>query len=249
MGFGLSLAIACADNKGFSGGGSTKAPQQSPAAPRNKTKTDTSEGKPDPSPDDFSELPDIAPGITTDSETSTTPTTPDAIQAITATLDNLRWNLPCDGNPGSGRLCRSSRTVNDSKTLAGDGSNLFAIKLRFRGIVEPKTYTGGENDGAFWQIGGSPTSNLWNVYKLEISNPPQVYYLNRADAIGYLVYKIDYEKTVQAYGGAVFTISADTQDGVEATNADSFVVPGVEGVPYNGQFIQINVVSISAVTP
>lgn len=170
--------------------------------------------------------------------------TPEA-KSIKATLDNLRWDLPCD-DPSPGRVCDSKAKVDDTKVLAGDAKTLFSITLRFRGIVEPKPYKGGSSDGAYWQIGGEPSGDAWNIYKLEISNPPQTYYLNRADETGFIVFNIDYQKTVKAYGGASFHISADTRDGAEISNHQKLIVPGIEDTSYNGQFVHISVVKIEA---
>jgi hypothetical protein len=171
------------------------------------------------------------------------------ITKITATLDKLRWSLPCQDPADGSKVCDGPKTVNDTKVLDGDAKTLFNIKLRFRGIVEPKTYTGGQNDGAYWQIGGTPGGDAWNIYKLEISSPRQEYYLNRAESTGFVVYKIDYEKSLQAHGGATVTITADTRDARQIANFTNFTVPGVEDTAYNGQFIQINVVEIKAEQP
>lgn len=167
------------------------------------------------------------------------------IADITASLEQLRWELPCN-TPPLPRLCRGTSTVSDQQVLSGDSGTLFDIKLRFRGLVEPKTYRGGQHNGGFWQIGGTPTSNGWNVYKLEISNPHQVYYLNRHEKTNIETFRIDYEADVQAYGGATFSITADTRDGLQSGNYENIVFPEFSPTPFNGQFIQVTVSQIKA---
>ncbi len=170
----------------------------------------------------------------------------ETIDSIRAELDNLRWSLPCQGPIEGSGLCRGERSVRDSRTLVGDPSVSYTIKLRFRGVVELKPYSGGQNDGAFWQIGGSPSGDLWNVYQLDISNPPQTYYLNRGLSNDFAVSNIDFEKAIIANGGATFTLSAYTRDGVQMSNSAKIAIPEVEAGIYNGQFIQMNVADIQA---
>ncbi len=168
----------------------------------------------------------------------------DPIEEIRVALDNLRWSLPCSGTADLRGLCQGERSVVDTKTLEGEPSTTYTIKLRFRGIVELKPYSGGTNDGAFWQIGGSPSGDLWNVYKLQISDPPQTYYLNRGLSNEFSVSQIDFQKDVEAKGNATFTLSADTRDGVQMSNDAKISIPEIEPGIYNGQFIQINVIDI-----
>lgn len=253
----LAIGIGCSASEFSGGGGSKKADASKsserddapePASSDGAGKADGADGKDgaegtgtsgQPSPDGGGEA-----GIETSTDVLETQEARDAA-SIKAALDNMRWNLPCTGS-NSGKVCTTDATVDDSKVLSGDGKTLFNITLRFRGIVEPKPYTGGTNDGAYWQIGGQPSGDAWNIYKLEISSPPQVYFLNRAAATGFNNFNIDYQKTVQAYGGSTFHISADSRDNAEISNHERLTVPGIEDAPYNGQFIHIGVVKIEA---
>jgi hypothetical protein len=248
--------VACSEENSFSG--NSKKPS---AAPKDAPLKDKDGDEPNASDaEDSKEAPASTATADAQGDTAAGPGTAagqpseataeeQEIKKITASLDNLRWSLPCQ-DPADGRkVCDGPKTVNDTKVLDGDAKTLFNIKLRFRGIVEPKTYSGGQNDGAYWQIGGTPGGDAWNIYKLEISNPRQEYYLNRAESTGFVVYKIDYEKTLQAHGGATVTITADTRDARQIGNFSNFTIPGVEDTAYNGQFIQINVVEIKAQQP
>lgn len=166
---------------------------------------------------------------------------------IKATLDNLRWNLPCSSGFDRNGVCRGPVIVKDEKILTGDPNSLFRVNLWFRGIVEAQVYSGGQNDGAFWQIGGKPVIDGFNVYKLEISNPHQVYYLNRRDTTLYAEFLINYNQDVEMYGGATVTLTADTRDGMLMGNRIRMTIPDLTDNFFYGQFIQMNVLKIDLI--
>lgn len=175
---------------------------------------------------------------------------------IVSSLQGLEWLLPIIAPAGSG-FGTTVPAVTVNSTLTGNPSELYSITLRFRGVVEEKTYTGGSNDGAFWQIGGTPASDSWNVYRLTISNPSQTYYLNRGTSGQFLCYAIDYEKTLSMYGNATLSLLADPVDvGNQeiynsSTDARSLITPiSIPGItvptqPYDGQFIRMDVISVA----
>jgi hypothetical protein len=166
-----------------------------------------------------------------------------------AALDGLRWTLPCSNN-GNG-YCDTPQNDAKSATLSGNAGAIYDVALRFRGVVEPKTYLYGSADG-YWQTGGIPNEDLYNVYKLEIAAPAQTYYLNAGSSgLGYCV-PIDYTKTVQVQAGTTVSLTADSIDAAEVDNHDDaysapIVVPGIPPAPaaYDGQFIQMDVVSVT----
>ena len=118
------------------------------------------------------------------------------------------------------------------------------MNLRFRGLIESKAYSGGVSDGAFWLEGGQPGPSAWNVYKLEISDPPQVFFLNnnRTAPNRDQTYRIEYTKELKVEGGAVVTLSTDARDAEQVINRQKY--PGLNARPFT-QFIQMNVIGIS----
>jgi len=163
-------------------------------------------------------------------------------------LDSLRWDIPC-ASSSAGTDCVADNPDPVSAIFEGIGGGLYSVTLRFRGVVEQKTYIGGENDGAYWQIGGAPDNDVWNIYKLEVSSPYQVYYLNRGVSLQSRCFGIDYTATIKISHGATVRLTADVIDSSEATNKDGagnpILIPGVPPYPdaYDGQFIQMNIVS------
>ena len=174
-----------------------------------------------------------------------------ACRDVAAALQGLRWEMPC--KPGhQGPFCSAAvQKPVVTATLAGDPSRQYDVTLRFRGVVEWENYTGGTSE-APWYVGGRPNNGLYNIYQLGISAPAQVFYLNAPrdnDSLG-RVWSIDYLKTIRVQGGATVTLAADAQDGNLVSNTDEkgqpLVIPEVPPAPapFDGQFIQMDVVSV-----
>jgi hypothetical protein len=171
---------------------------------------------------------------------------------VRTSLNGLRWQIPC-GAGGGPYYCDCQDPVPVSTVLEGPTGTTYDVTLRFRGVVELKSYSGGKNDGSFWQEGGTPGSDPYNIYRLEISSPYQIYYLNRGTSGLEYTSLIDYTKTIRMAVGATVTLTAQAIDGYEIRNRDNsgnpIVVNGVPPAPgnYNGQFIQMDVVNVTIV--
>jgi hypothetical protein len=154
-------------------------------------------------------------------------------------------------DPRSGVVCACENEKVVSSNFGGTAGKLYQATLRFRGVVETKAYDGGSNDGAFFQIGGTPVVDNWNVYRLAVAVPKQAYYLNRGTTGLGLAWGIDYEAVVPIEGGSALTLDSEAFDKAEIINVDGqnrpIVVPGIPPAPapYDGQFIQVDVVSVN----
>lgn len=167
--------------------------------------------------------------------------------SIAAELNGLRWEIPC-GAHTTPTGCVAGSTQVKTATLAGDTSQTYQVTLRFRGVAELKTYTGGTVDN-YWVTGATENNSGYNVYKLGISSPSATFFLNGGPEEQRSVL-IDYQRTIPMTGGSTVTLTADAQDGGEVQNVDEngipIVVPDIAPAPaaYDGQFIQMDVVSI-----
>jgi hypothetical protein len=170
--------------------------------------------------------------------------------AVAASLAGLRWELPCAAG-SSGGSCTTAPSDTVMSTLGGVAGQSYNVTLRFRGVVEEKTYSGGTNDGAYWQVGGTPNNDTYNIYELQISSPMQTFYLNRGQSYIGNCWAIDYQETIQMNTGATVTLTALSLDNSEIRNLDTngnpIVVPGIPPAPnaFDGQFIQMDLVSIT----
>lgn len=163
-------------------------------------------------------------------------------------LSGLRWVMPCLG-PLQGGGCTCHDPSDQTVQLTGNGAVLYDVVLRFRGVAELKPYVGGaQTPGTSFYTGGSPNPSFGSVneYSLEVSNPPQTYYLNAGT---FALTRIDYQVTVQMQGNALVTLKARSKDNAEAANNQNYVVGGDPPVgvnqPYNGQFLQMDVISVT----
>lgn len=169
---------------------------------------------------------------------------------VAGSLQGLRWEMPCKPHKGGDTCGAAVDKPVKSATLAGAKGTTYDVTLRFRGEVEQDDYKGGSGDG-LWYTGGTSKSSSYNIYKLEISDPPQTYYLNNGKSGIRHTWPLDYEKTLKMAAGATVTLSADAQDHTLITNQDDkkkpIVVPDVPPAPesFDGQFIQMDVTKVA----
>jgi len=173
-------------------------------------------------------------------------------------LGGLQWLLPSSVpyNPSlTWVYCPS--TISSVVQIDGDSNVTYGITVRVRGVVETKGYSGGSTGDAtgtnsdFFYIGGTPSGSNWNIYSLQISNPPQIYYLNNGPDESWVMNLIDYTFTLPINGGATITLYANSEDGQELANTPPsggpLQIPGISSPvqPYNGQFILMSYISTS----
>ena len=177
---------------------------------------------------------------------------PDA-NAVAAALDGLRFELPCMSD-FSMYDC-SSGSASDSVVLGGVTGMFYNVTLRIRGVVEERRYSGGtEGLSSFWYaLNASSSPNVcgsdgYNMYALTISDPPLTAYLNAGQSAIAHAWAMDYQQTVRVAAGATVSVNADSCNGIEITNLDAsdhpIIFPDIMSTAYNGQFIQIDVVSV-----
>jgi hypothetical protein len=176
-----------------------------------------------------------------------------------ASIDGFRFEFPCRDpmpeTPKPGADCFSGLVKGDPmktdnftvvKQFGGEPGKRYKVTLRFRGVVEPMMYKGGEQVGEYFYIGGEKNNATYNVYQVSVSSPKSHYFLNRQDKVGHQIFTIDYTQTIEIDGGATITFFGDGQNGRLISNFKKLVVPGIAPAPepFNGQFIQVNVVDV-----
>jgi hypothetical protein len=176
-----------------------------------------------------------------------------------AAIDGFRFEFPCKDpmpeNPKEGADGLSGLVKGDPKTtdnfiftkkFGGEPGKRYKVTLRFRGVVEPMMYKNGQQVGEYFYIGGEKNNGTYNVYEIRVSSPKSNFFLNRQDQVGHRIFAIDYTQTIEIDGGAEVTFFGDGQNGRLITNYKKLVVPEVPPAPapYNGQFVQLNVVDV-----
>ncbi|HET6248424.1 MAG TPA: hypothetical protein VFE47_12050 [Tepidisphaeraceae bacterium] len=192
-----------------------------------------------------------------------TPAKGDDLKKIAESIDGYVFEFPCkdpmpehpkpgtDGNSAlvpPGADPKLTDNFKAEKTFGGVKGKHYLVTLRFRGVVEPMMYKNGKQDGDLFYIGGEPNNATYNIYKISVSSPESHYFLNRQDKVGHRIFTIDYTKTIAVDGQSTITFFGDGQNGRLITNFDKLVVPGVSPKikqPYNGQFVQVDVVGVT----
>jgi hypothetical protein len=176
-----------------------------------------------------------------------------------ASIEGFRFEFPCKDpmpeNPKEGADGLSALVTGDPKTtdnftvkrnFGGELGRRYRVTLRFRGVVEPMMYKGGQQVGEYFYIGGEKDNATYNVYQISVSSPKSHFFLNRQDKVGHKIFTIDYTQTIEIDGGAEIVFHGDGQNGRMITNYKKLVVPGIAPAPepFNGQFIQVDVVDV-----
>lgn len=185
-----------------------------------------------------------------------------------AALDGQRWQTPCT-NPEPGVIvcdqfppgmssCPAGgyTTTNKTITFGGTPGTVYDVRVRIRGVFEPKRYTGGMSEPPHWYVGGNVGTTVYNVVSLAISSPAQTYYLNHDDGRGeeHYVFPVDHVKTIKIAAGATVTLRSHDPNCslirncmMEGQTCTPYTFPDVPLPPANdtGQFAQLNVLSVS----
>lgn len=184
------------------------------------------------------------------------------LKQVAAALEGYRFEFPCQDpmpetpKPGADGISARATTdpatndqFTDVKKFGGEAGKRYKVTLRVRGVVEPMMYKEGEQVGDYFYIGGAPNNATYNIYQLTVSAPAQHFFFNRQDKVGHSIFTIDYTVTIEIEGGAMLTLHGNGQNGRMITNFAKLVVPDVVPAPqpFNGQFIQLNVLDVAEV--
>jgi len=176
-----------------------------------------------------------------------------------ASLDGYRFEFPCkepmpenpkEGADGPSGLVTGDPATNDNftakKKFGGEPGKRYKVPLRSRGVVEPMMYKDGQQVGEYFYIGGEENNATYNIYEIRISSPKSHCFLNLQDKVGHRIFSIDYTQTIEIDGGAEVVFFGNGQNGRMITNYKKLVVPEIAPAPapYNGQFIQVDVVDV-----
>ncbi len=171
-------------------------------------------------------------------------------EEMPSSLEGMRLEMPCV--PGhTGYSCApQAMEFDEVAELEGGMAAIYLVNLRFRGVVEQNEYSGGTQDG-LWYDGGAAVDDTYNIYSLTVSEPAATYFLNAGSAGIEHCWAIDYTHTIEAKGGAEITLHADNQDYAlivnQDENGDPIVIPDIAPYPepFDGQFIQVDVLSVT----
>lgn len=150
----------------------------------------------------------------------------------------LRANLPIlDG----GVLCPLAHSVSFVYERLAGITDQVEIHCRLLAELKGRNFSG-PVIGNF-QIGGHVPVNNTNVYRINVSDPPQVYFLNihTTPLVQTNAQVLDYTQAIPIKHGATVTLTAESMDGRELPNGNDLVIPGLSPFPdpYEGQFAHV----------
>jgi hypothetical protein len=173
-------------------------------------------------------------------------------------------NNQCPGNPDL--ALTGFQNKNETVTFGGTAGTTYAVTLRVRGIVEPKHYDNcpKQVEGFCGGPNAAPAeAGAYNVYMIQVANSGGTarYFLNALDENEeHDSYPLDYEATIDIEGGAeIQLVAADenctaikncANDGSNDLTCNPITLPDLADhpeivQPYNGQFIVLDVVSVT----
>jgi hypothetical protein len=176
-------------------------------------------------------------------------------KAFASGFHELFLHDECTGPfPPQPDTCAHHRVHEKSFAFGGKPGAVYDVKLRVRGIFEPTTIEGGTTPDPkhpYFVVGGKVKTLDWSYWHIEVSEPKQTYYLNNYPSVAHIIYKEDFEATIQVAGGAKVVVRAidgnDRQIDNGKPGADrNQIIEGVVDKPLAGQMLRLDVVSVSA---
>jgi hypothetical protein len=241
------------------------APDAAVASPPPAADARAADLRPEPAPDAAAVRIDGAPDAAPPRDAA--PATTGDGPKVRGGVDGFRWELPCkDATFVTADACywdlsrwdgtsttKTGLMTSTVRTFPGRPDTVYTVTFRFRGFMEANTITGPTTDTntptPHFYVGGTATGPH-NTYGFRVSDPPQSYWVN---AHIFLIEPkaIDYTATVMIRGGAAVTfVMSDGNDQLFA-NKSKVVVPGILPAPepFNGQFGQLDIVSVTPPLP
>lgn len=169
---------------------------------------------------------------------------------VTPSLAMLRVEAGCNATLAD--TCSTDDAYQEAPML-GEPAARYVVTLRIRGVVELKSYDGGEPDG-LWHPNGEPGDvDLWNEVTLSISEtagvPAQTIRLNSGASGSSTLVAVDMTHDVLIETGATVGLRLEAVDGLQIRNHDNLVIDDIPPAPdaFDGQFVQIDVLAITDV--
>lgn len=170
-------------------------------------------------------------------------------------LNGLRWELP-DLGPNPSLPDDGCITVPEAivSTVMHGPAPMYIVKLRFRGVVELASYTGGSegviSPDSMFLLGGTEIIAPPNVYRLDIGD--DYYFLNNGVNFGVTSLALDETQKFMIAPGDAVTLTALSIDDLENNNQQNrdlhtpIVFPGLAPAPaaFFGQFVEMSVVEV-----
>ncbi len=176
--------------------------------------------------------------------------------APAAGLHELFLHDACTGpNPSQPDTCLHEQRVEQVVEFGGEVGTVYDVTLRIRGLVEPTTISGAQTplaDHPYYKVGGTIAAVDWSAWHIEVSDPPQTYWLNHYPSTAHIIYKEDFEATLEIAGGAEVVVRVIDGNDREMDNSREGLadrrqlIEGVTDEVLDGEMLRLDVVSVEA---
>jgi len=187
---------------------------------------------------------------------------------IAADIDGLRVDDPCTGTPAVsvGATCDhvvltgAGFVAEQEVSIGGAPGTTYAVTVRVRGVTEPTNVSGGERQSTEtfsymdldWRtepltIGGTvPVDDAdYSQWSITVGEPAAVYTLNDYQRVGHYIFELDYEVTLPMQAGTTLTLAGVDANERLILNYESYAPEGIDGSMNHGQFVELELVSVS----
>ena len=171
-----------------------------------------------------------------------------------AGLHELFIHDACTGpNPSQPDTCVHEQLVEETVVFGGEPGSVYDVTLRIRGLVEPTTIAGGQTplqDHPYFKVGGTVSAQDYSQWQIEVSEPPQTYWLNHYPTTSHTIYKEDFEAVVQIAAGADVAVRVVDGNDRQIDNAREGLpdrrqqIDGVTTEVLDGQVLRLDVIAV-----
>jgi len=180
----------------------------------------------------------------------------DAPLAFAAGLHELFIHDACTGEYApQPDTCLHEQEVEQAIIFGGETGTVYDVTLRVRGVFEPTTISGGESplsEHPYFKVGGSVAAVDYSHWHIEVSDPPQTYWLNHYPSTSHTIFLEDFEAVLEIAAGAEVTVRVIDGNDRQIDNAEMGppdrrkLIEGVTAEVLDGQMLRLDVVSVVA---
>jgi hypothetical protein len=182
--------------------------------------------------------------------------TGEALLTYAAGFDQLFIHDECTAPyPQQPDTCLHELSHEEAFTFGGDAGTTYDVTLRVRGLFEPTTISGGQTPYAehpYFKEGGTVAALDYSHWHIEVSEPPQTYWLNHYPQTSHTIYKEDFEVTLPVAGGSNVTVRVIDGNDRQIDNAEEGLadrqqlIEGVTDEVLDGQVLRLDVIDVVA---
>ena len=172
-------------------------------------------------------------------------------------LHELFIHDACSGaNEQQSDTCLHVQEIEVPVEFGGEAGTVYEVRLRVRGLFEPTSINGGQTpypEHPSFKVGGTVAAPDYSHWHIEVSDPPQTYWLNHYPQTSHTIYQLDYEADIEVAAGAMVYVRVLDANDRQIDNGTMQDLPDrhqtIEGVTdgvLDGQVLRLDVLNVQA---